>query len=253
MQSKPTKPIEDVTDICAEYDLVTVNAEEAKIYTKLVFLLDKDAFLDDIRSIRKIAGITSPDHLAKEDVEHFIFEDMLEDESYTELPEHLKNGVIKDKCDKAIELCKPLAAKYHRTSNYELPILYATLCNQVEADDLGTKPSFKYLSADYQHTGVPEMTMVFYPETSIQDVRKVFDKIKKTMTKTYFEEIWNAEENKHDTVSRINRDRHIYWYKKMGYSWNQIIHKIDTDFGEFLDIKSATNCYKQYEKGVNNS
>lgn len=246
------KPIENIKDICVEYDLINIKSDDPKIYTKLVFLFDKDDFLNDVKKIRKEINVTNSSYLDSDDVDQFIFEDMFEDGAYPELPKHLQDGIIQNKCQKAINLCKPLAAKYHRTSNYDLPILYAVLCNEVDSDSLATGPSFKYLSADYQHTGVPEMTMVFYPETSVQDVRKIFDRMKKTMTKSYFEEVWNTEEIKFDTVSRIERDREIYWYKKMGYSWTQIIKKIDEDFSEYLDIKSVSQSNKQYKKGLNN-
>lgn len=246
------KPIENIKDICTEYGLINIKSENPKIYTRLVFLFDKDDFLDDVKKIRK--EITSENfvYLDADDVDQFIFEDMFEDGAYPNLPKHLQDGKVQRICHKAMKLCKPLAAKYHRTSNYDLAILYAVLCNQVDSDSLATGPSFKYLSSEYKHSGVPEMTMVFYPETSIQDVRKIFDRMKKTMTKSYFEEVWNTEEIKFDTISRIERDREIYWYKKMGYSWTQIIEKINEDFGDFLDIKSVSQSNNQYKKGLNN-
>lgn len=246
------KNIHDIKNVVSEFGLVEVVSNIPKIHTSLVFLLDKDDFINDIKQIRQKIGITNF-FISEEDANQFLFEDMFEDEAFDlDLPEHLSDGKIEKQCKAAIDLCKPLAAKYHRTSNYDLPILYATLCNKVDGSSLNVKPNFRYLSADYQHTGVPEMVMVFYPETSIQDVRKVFDKMKKTMSRAYFEEVWNAKASKYDTISRIDRDREIYWYKKMGYSWQNIIDKIDEDYGQYLDIKSVTQSNNQYEKGLNN-
>lgn len=235
-------------NIYKKFGLVQIKTSNPRKFTSLVTLFDKDEFLEELSLFRKPYDF-SKSFYQKDKVDYYLYENEIEENFLDTNIDELADKNLKLMVENAKVLSKQLAEKYYRTENYEVPIFYALLCNEVNGDEFVTIPKFGILAKEIVHKKIPEMVMVFYPETTLKEVSSDFNKMKKLVAKDYYKTYYADKMPGFDTIKNAERNREIYWMKRAGLSWNEISTYIASNY-EAVDDRALSKAFAVFEKSL---
>lgn len=235
-------------NIYNKFGLVQIKTSSPRKFTSLVTLFDRDDFLAEIKLFRSTQGLVSGFY-KKENVDYYLYENEIDEDFLDKYPDEITDKNLQNLVGNAKLLAKEIAEKYHRTENYELPIVYALLCNEVSGDELVTVPKYGILAKEIIPKKIPEMVMVFYPETTLEEVSSNFNKMKKLVTKDYYRTYYAGKMPEFDTMKNAERNREIYWMRRAGLSWNEISAYVASSY-EQVDDRSLSKAFEVFEKSL---
>lgn len=270
--------------VVMQMNMVEVEISDARRYTQVVALVDRNDFLDDICSIRERLQITSYPYVVGK----------YADVEANNLAQAYKKGLmtisefflaLKELCleknfafmnvDKTLALAnmyaESLVTKYHRSRSCVPVVLAALLCNKVSDFDFRVTDIFrlnpesiKLLDQDLNSglvSGDEMITIVVTAESTQNEVVDRFKHIQKYIFKSekrgidqttlglYQDESTDIHLN--DTKNHIKRDRSWFWQKRMGNTYEQIWESIDEDeVAKGYDCERVTKAVRAYAKLV---
>lgn len=219
-------------------------------YGAVAFLVDRTDFLEDIKSSRKILGITKllshkeakkwkGIELDKEILKHPIKEtsgDLKEAEYFT--IHKTKSELITDQ----------LLMKYHKPVTYWLVIHYAILCGEVTDDEFSASAYCKVIYPG--EVKEPEVAIIITPDTKLKEIREIYKTAVPETIQEYNKYTLKSSKLTSDTVSNIKRDRRWFWLKKENNSYSAI-GKIESENDIDISsegIKKAIDRFKSHLK-----
>lgn len=247
-------------DIYKEFGLVKIDTDNPKKFTSLVFLFDRSDFLEDLRKARFDVGLNPLNLYSRNDIE--LIGKLSQGQPLpSSVPRYAKkirtnDEVLKKIFGKATDLAIEIVKKYSRTPNYIIPVTMAIISGIVIDDDFSVSPEFRVIMPGrYKNESqVGELAMIFYPETSIEEVRSVFESEKKRLFSFFQYRFFSDKQKPYDTISNIERDRYVYWLrnettKTKKLSWKKIQEFIVPIYGD-VSTRGLQLAYSRYKKGL---
>lgn len=93
------------------------------------------------------------------------------------------------------------------------------------------------------------MIMVFYPETTLEEVSSNFNEMKKSVTNDYYSTYYSGKMPEYDTMKYAERNREIYWMKRAGVSWREISNYVTSNY-EAVSDRALSKAFEVFEKSL---
>ncbi|OGE29961.1 hypothetical protein A3C59_02475 [Candidatus Daviesbacteria bacterium RIFCSPHIGHO2_02_FULL_36_13] len=140
--------------------------------------------------------------------------------------------------------------KYKRPPNFDQIIAHAVLFGAITEEDYAlceveiSNPDIENLP----YLEESKLVITFYPLTTVDDIKIVFDQKKQNLVKKYEKKFIGGSVVDYDTMGNIQRDREWYWRRKeQNLSWSKLYASI-TPREAVITQDGVRKAVNEYEK-----